>query len=163
MYKILQVLKWKTLCYQIIHSMPHLHTLWDSELFFFNHLGLNNLSHNPTLSRHFLRSHLGSLLAPSRCFFQLNANLFGSLRVVWSWSTWQVGVCWVYLCFGVMRCSCLPAWLFLFSQLLWKPWPFRRTARGDSRISFMSSNSNSSFRACHSSFTIYVFFSPSMH
>lgn len=98
--------------------------------------------------------HLGSLLAPSLCFFQLNSNPFGSRRVVWSGSTWQVGMCLIYLCFGVMRCSCLPAWLFLFSQLLWKPRPFRRTTHGDSRISFLSGNSNSSFTACHSSFRI---------
>ena len=87
-----------------IHCMPRFHTLWDSELFFFNHLGHNNFSHNPTLSRRFLQlddshlfgfPHLGSPLAPSLYLFQLNSNPFGSLGMVWSWSTWQLGMCWI--------------------------------------------------------------------
>ena len=48
-----------------LQCMPHFHAVWDSELLFFNHLGHNNFSYNPTLSLPFLQpdsSHLVSFL-----------------------------------------------------------------------------------------------------
>lgn len=42
------------------------------------------------------------------CFFQLSCLVAWD---VWSWSTWQLGMCW-FFCFGVRSWSHLPAWFY---------------------------------------------------
>lgn len=111
-----------------INCMPHFLTLWNSELFF-NHLGHNNFSHNPTVGQFNLLSfpHLGSPLAPSLCFFQLNSRLFGSLRCL-IMKYLAAGDVLNFLLWSNELVSPPCLILSLFSQHLWKPWPFWRTA-----------------------------------
>ena len=96
-----RLLNGKLCALRSLHCMPHFHTLWESELVFFNHLGHNDFSRNPTLSFCFLQldsSHLFSFphLGPPLVLLCVSSNWIPNHSVALGWFHHEVLGSWVY-------------------------------------------------------------------
>lgn len=123
-----------------------------------------NFSCNPMLTHLFLQLNLPHLfsfpclgfpLGPFCVFLTIQFQPTGSLGIVRSWSTWQLGMCWICALGQGDILTSLPGYWYSHGPFE-SHWTFWRTARSDFKIFFLSGNS--SFRACHSSFRIKIIF-----